>query len=165
MILPKSTFFTALRKAMALFAAFSFLFSDIAFAESSKASQNASRITTDPEKIIIPRECGLIKARYTANNSKRLIIHIQDAHCNYEAQSNIIRILECLIKNDGLKLVSVEGADGFIDTSWFKAFPDADIRKEVADYFMKKGEITGPEFLSITSDLPIKLFGAETREY
>lgn len=157
------------KKVISLLVAVSFIFSNVAFADISKQSpqeaKKAAQITTDPDKIVIPHDYGIVKAKYVAKDSRRLIIHIQDAHCNYEAQSNIIKILECLIKNDGLGLISVEGADGFIDTSWFKAFPDADIRKEVADYFMKKGEITGPEFLSITSDYPIKLFGAETRSY
>ena len=158
-----------IKKTLALLVALSFVFSNIVFADVPKnANPDAKKraeITVDPEKIIVPRDYGLVKSRYTAKDSKKLVIHIQDAHCNYEAQSNIIKILECLIKNDGLGLISVEGADGFIDTSWFKAFPDAEIRKEVADYFMKKGEITGPEFLSITSDYPVKLFGAETRSY
>ncbi|MFA5499446.1 MAG: hypothetical protein WC404_00025 [Candidatus Omnitrophota bacterium] len=160
---------TRFKKVISLLVVVSFVFSNIAFADIPKQSpqeaKKAAQITTDPEKIVIPHDYGIVKSRYTSKDSRRLVIHIQDAHCNYEAQSNIIKILECLIKNDGLGLISVEGADGFIDTSWFKAFPDADIRKEVADYFMKKGEITGPEFLSITSDYPIKLFGAETRSY
>lgn len=158
-----------IKKTIAMLVALSFLFSNIVFADTPKNTgldaKKQTEVIVDPERIVVPRDYGLIKSRHTAKDSKKLVIHIQDAHCNYEAQSNIIKILECLIKNDGLGLISVEGADGFIDTSWFKAFPDADIRKEVADYFMKKGEITGPEFLSITSDYPIKLFGAETRSY
>ena len=147
-----------------------FLISNVSFALS--APSEAEKVTlarheeavASPDKVVIQRDFGLIKSKFTGNKRK-LIVHIQDAHCNYEAQSNIINILEGLIKNYGLSLVSVEGADGIIDTSWFKAFPDEDVRKEVATYFMKKGEITGPEFLSITSNYPIKLFGAETRAY
>ena len=127
-------------------------------------SSSADASIINPDKIVIPREFGLVKSKFTGT-SDRLIVHIQDAHCNYEAQSNIAKILENLVKNYNVTFVSVEGADGAIDTSWFKAFPDEEVRKEVADYFMKKGEITGPEFLSITTDYPIKLFGAETRSY
>lgn len=154
-------------KMVSLFVIQSFILSNIAFAAPENkpvTSTTQSEITTDPNKIVIPTDSGLIKSKFTGK-SDRIIIHIQDAHCNYEAQTNISKILENLIKNYGLSLVSVEGADGFIDTSWFKAFPDDDVRKEVATYFMKKGEITGPEFLSITTDYPIKLFGAETRSY
>lgn len=168
-LFPTRNLFT---KSISLLISITFLFSNIAFAEisapdivtSQDNTQKEQTIVTDPEKIVIPRDFGLVKSTYTGKENK-LVINIQDAHCNYEAQTNITKILENLVKFDGLNLISVEGADGFIDTSWFKSFPDAEIRKEVADYFMKKGEITGPEFLSITTDLPIKLFGAETRAY
>ncbi|MFC1644146.1 hypothetical protein ACFL5C_02345, partial [Candidatus Omnitrophota bacterium] len=62
-------------------------------------------------------------------------------------------------------MISVEGAEGLVDTAWFRAFPDVEIRKEVATYFMKKGELTGAEFFSIISDYSGTIFGAETREY
>ncbi|HID26469.1 MAG TPA: hypothetical protein EYP22_01275, partial [Methanosarcinales archaeon] len=114
------------------------------------------------EDIGIPKDIGTIKDRYKGKDP-RFIIHIQDAHCNYEAQKNISRIVETLYKDYNINLISVEGADGYVDTSWFKAFPDVEIRREVADYFMKKGEITGVEFLSITEDYPIKIYGAENK--
>lgn len=169
MILPNLSTKTIFRKTTALLVALSFAFSNVVFADITKntAPDETSKqieVVSDPAKIVVPRDYGLVKSIFTGKD-KRLIIHIQDAHCNFEAQSNITKILENLIKNYGLTLVSVEGADGFIDTSWFKAFPDEEVRKEVAAYFMKKGEITGPEFLSITTDYPIKLFGAETRSY
>ncbi|MFH0764513.1 MAG: sugar phosphate nucleotidyltransferase [Candidatus Omnitrophota bacterium] len=155
------------RKTISVFVIFTFLFSNVAFAVPAKSNielaGNNETVTT-PESIVVPRDFGLVKSKFNGNSGK-LIVHIQDAHCNYEAQSNIVKILEGLVKNYSFGLVAVEGADGFIDTSWFKAFPDDEVRKEVADYFMKKGEITGPEFLSITTNLPFKLFGAETRSY
>ncbi|MBU0605882.1 MAG: hypothetical protein KKH77_06300, partial [Candidatus Omnitrophica bacterium] len=135
-----------------------------ATSDNPTTSPTTKDITANPDGIVISRDCGIVKSKYTGKSGK-LIVHIQDAHCNYEAQTNIAKIIEGLVKNNGLSFVSVEGADGIIDTSWFKAFPDAEVRKEVANYFMKKGEITGPEFLSITTDYPIKLYGAETREY
>lgn len=148
------------RKTISVFVILTFLLSNIAFALPAKSNielpKNNETIAT-PDSVVVPRDFGLVKSKFNGNSGK-LIIHIQDAHCNYEAQSNIVKILEGLIKNYSLGLVSVEGADGFIDTSWFKAFPDDEVRKEVADYFMKKGEITGPEFLSITTNLPFKLF-------
>ena len=116
------------------------------------------------EDISVPKDIGSVKSRYSGKDSKT-VIHLQDAHCNYEAQQNISKILEHLIKNYNINFVAVEGADGVVDTSWFRAFPDAEIRKEVADYFMKKGEITGAEFLSITSDQSFTIYGAEDRKY
>ncbi|MFA5147200.1 MAG: hypothetical protein WC515_07490 [Candidatus Omnitrophota bacterium] len=164
MVARQCTFFV---RCISSFVAMTFLVSNVVFAAPQDAASSVGKeqeIITNPEKVVIPREFGLVKSKFIGNSGK-LVVHIQDAHCNYEAQSNIAKILENLIKNYGLSLVSVEGADGFVDTSWFKAFPDEEVRREVAAYFMKKGEITGPEFLSITTDYPIKLFGAETRSY
>jgi len=145
-----------------------FLFHNTGFAAVDKA---VSVSDTDPSTrkvtihdIGLPKDIGSVKSRHEGGGRK-LVVHIQDAHCNYEAQSNIANILEHFIKNYDIKFVAVEGADGIVDTSWFKEFPDAEIRNEVADYFMKKGEITGAEFLSITSDYPFAIYGAEDKKY
>ena len=116
------------------------------------------------EDIGIAIDAGTIKSKFSGDTGK-VIVHIQDAHCNFEAQSNINKMLDQLTKECGINLISVEGAEGLVDTAWFKAFPDAEIRKEVATYFMKKGEITGAEFFSINSDYSGTIFGAETKDY
>jgi len=118
---------------------------------------------TDPEKIIIAENIGRVKEIFKGQDGK-LIINIQDAHCNFEAQTNISQILDVLVKN-GLRIVALEGSSGEIDPSLFTTFPDEDIRKEVAAYFMKKGEINGAEYLAITSKNPPQLYGVETKEY
>lgn len=144
-----------------------FVFCNVAFAIVEEAPPAPEENKATPgiliEDISIPKDIGSVKTKYKGKAGK-LIIHIQDAHCNYEAQTNISKMLKIFSKDHNVNLVSVEGADGVVDTAWFKAFPDAEIRREVADYFMKKGEITGAEFLSITEDYPIKLFGAENRK-
>jgi len=116
-----------------------------------------------PERIVIPKNIGTARESREGKNEK-LIIHIQDAHCNYEAQTNISRLLKDLSENYGVNLVSLEGADGDVSTEWFRAFPDAEARREAADYFVQKGELTGAEFFSITEDPSVKLVGAEDRE-
>jgi phosphomannomutase len=116
------------------------------------------------DDISVAIDSGSIRSKYDGNSGK-LIVHIQDAHCNFEAQSNISSILEQLSQESGIDMISVEGAEGKVDTAWFRAFPDAEIRREVATYFMKKGEITGAEYFSINSDYNGTIFGAETRDY
>jgi len=144
-----------------------FLFYNTSFASLDKTPQTLTKDVkfqkASIDDIGISKDIGSIKTKFKGKDSK-LLIHIQDAHCNYEAQTNISKILESLSKDYNINVISVEGADGFIDTAWFKSFPDAEIRREVADYFMKKGEITGAEFLSITKDYPVKLYGAEDRD-
>ena len=157
-----------LLKTISLILVFSFSFcnASIAAVEKSEDAQAVAeakgKITV--EDIGIAIDSGTVKNTYKGRSDK-IIVHIQDAHCNYEAQSNINRILDQLWQDYGVKMISVEGAEGIVDTTWFKAFPDAEIRKEVADYFMKKGEITGAEFFSINTDYDGTIYGAEEREY
>lgn len=114
-------------------------------------------------KISIPEEIGLIKEVSIPDESKidELIIYIQDAHCLYEAQMNICKIVKTMVENYGVKLINVEGTAGLIDTKPFSAFNDRKVKLDFADYFMKQGKITGPEYLSITSDLEFTIFGIE----
>ncbi|MGB3112318.1 MAG: hypothetical protein WBB84_05020, partial [Candidatus Omnitrophota bacterium] len=155
-------------KTISLFLVLTFSVYNVSFAAKEDAEnvpvveEIQKEITVDDIGIAI--DAGMVKSKYKGETDK-IIVHIQDAHCNYEAQSNINRILDQLTKEAGVNMISVEGAEGIVDTSWFKAFPDPEIRKEVADYFMKKGEITGAEFFSINSDYEGTIFGAEEREY
>ncbi|MCM8781710.1 MAG: hypothetical protein NC828_01445, partial [Candidatus Omnitrophica bacterium] len=136
---------------------------DITLIETAFATSSPFPVT-DPEKIIIPSNIGTIKEVFKGGNDK-LIINIQDAHCNFEAQTNISHILDILAKESGLKFVALEGSTGEIDPSLFTTFPDEEIKKEVAAYFLKKGEICGAEYLAITSKTPPRLYGVETKEH
>ena len=113
--------------------------------------------------INIPEEFGIVKDSYKGVGDK-LIVHIQDAHCNYEAQTNIYQMIKIMSEKNNLRLITVEGSEGVIDTTPFASFPDQKIKTEVAEYFMKKGRITGPEYLCITGDVKFDLFGIENRE-
>ena len=59
----------------------------------SKVEKSALAINS----LAIPRDYGTIKERSNGTNGK-LVLYIQDAHCNYEAQANIAKILDNLIK-------------------------------------------------------------------
>jgi hypothetical protein len=133
----------------------------------SKASidgvRGISRRACKISEVQIPEDLGLVKDSYKGAGDK-LVVHIQDAHCNYEAQTNIYKMIELLVEKNKLKLLAVEGSEGVIDTGTFSSFPDQKIKKEVADYFMKKGRITGPEYLCIIGENKLDLFGIEKKE-
>ncbi len=159
---------TLLFKLATFFVLFTFSFYSIGYTvpENKVTAPEVQEITDKltVEDIGVALDYGIVKEKFEGKTDK-IIIHIQDAHCNYEAQHNINKMLDQLHTECGVDVISVEGAEGLVDTSWFRAFPDAEIRKEVADYFMKKGEITGTEFYSITSNYNGTIFGAETRDY
>ena len=62
----------------------------------------------NPLKIKIPEQYGVIIESHRGSNNK-LIVHIQDAHANYEGQMNLANIIEALVKDYDLNLILVEG--------------------------------------------------------
>jgi len=113
-------------------------------------------------EFVVPGSLGRIKELYKGNTDK-VIVYIQDAHFNYEAQNNIMNILDLLVVDYGLKVAGIEGAGGVIETDYFASFPEDDIRGQAADMFMREGHLSGPENLVINKGMeyPLRLFGIE----
>ncbi len=125
-------------------------------------TNSAQDFLADLNRISIPSEIGVVKSAFQGAQD-RLVVHIQDAHVNEEAQRNIARIIEYIAKTKGGRLVAVEGASGELDTALYAAFPDAKAREVVADYYLREGILTGPEHIAITKFPQLKLFGAEEK--
>jgi hypothetical protein len=115
-----------------------------------------------PMAVNIPEGAGHIVGCYTAPAEKaRIIIHIQDIHTNYEAQKNLSRILETLVRDNQLKLIMVEGGWGDVSLSYLRAYASHSRREEVAEEYLREGKISGEEYLDIISDYNIQLEGIE----
>lgn len=116
----------------------------------------------------IPDDLGRVKEVFEDHGlfsySGQAIIHIQDAHCNYEAQKNMAHILEYFIKEHGLRLIMVEGGSGDVSLSFLRSRSDKRKREEVAEKYLRKGEISGEEYLDIVSDYDMELYGIEDEE-
>ncbi|MBN1595562.1 hypothetical protein JW933_06515, partial [candidate division FCPU426 bacterium] len=110
----------------------------------------------------LPDKLGKISRGFQGNQT--LVIHIQDLHCHYEVQKNIAGIIAHLAEAYRLRLVGEEGAFATVNTSKFSTFPDAKVRREVADFFVREGKLTGAEFYAGTGKHPIHLVGIETPE-
>jgi len=115
-----------------------------------------------PGEIKIPSEYGRITERFAGGGDK-LVIHVQDAHTNYEAQKNAAGMLEDLINKYGLYLILVEGGSRDVSLNYYREQYPLEERKKMAEESLKKGEIAGEEYLNIASDYPIKLQGIEDR--
>ncbi|MFH1259645.1 MAG: hypothetical protein ABII74_07555 [Elusimicrobiota bacterium] len=122
--------------------------------------------TTDPNRIHVDPKFASVKEIWTPLNGKsdKLIVYIQDAHCNYEAQKNSARILESLINNYGLKLVLVEGAVGNANLSYLRKSATQEKRIEVAERYLRDGKIAGEEYLDLISDYNFKIEGVENED-
>ena len=111
----------------------------------------------------LPDSYGTIKSTFKGNRDT-IVLAIQDAHINEEAQRNIANILRYFSEKYQLGLVSLEGASGELYTELFSFFPDKEARRNVADYFLKEGRLTGPEYLAIVEKPAMMLYGVEDKD-
>ncbi len=110
--------------------------------------------------LTLPGKLGMINQGFQGNG--KMVVHIQDLHCNYEVQMNIARIIHVLAEEHGLGLVGKEGAFHTVNTTKISTFPVKKVRKEVSDYFVKQGKLTGAEYYAANGEYPIRLEGIET---
>jgi hypothetical protein len=95
---------------------------------------------------------------------RRVLIHIQDLHEVEEAQRNTAAVLEQLASSLGGKkglLVGLEGASGGFRTADFRALASPPILRESAHRLLKAGLLSGPEYFSLKTEHPVRLWGAE----
>ncbi|MFZ2385302.1 MAG: hypothetical protein WBE75_03755 [Candidatus Omnitrophota bacterium] len=124
--------------------------------------------TIPAKNINIPAQYGIVKEVYDAPSGlaqgRPVIIHIQDAHCNYEAQKNMAQLLAQLVESYKLHLIMVEGGSGDVNISFLRGYSDKKARQEVADKYLKEGKLSGEEYLDIISDYDIDLYGIDDDE-
>jgi hypothetical protein len=142
---------------------------------SSDPLESSSKNFNLQGRLAIPNELGVIQKSWNdgSNASQPWVIHIQDLHVDYEAQKNVAAILKAihffLKSQDPAEiekelLVAVEGASGKIDPTFFSSFPNAEVRQNTADYFLRKAGFTGPEFFSVLyPDWKLEIFGIEDK--
>lgn len=92
------------------------------------------------------------------------IVHIQDAHGIEEAQRNIAAMIGLLTQEPGIRLVGLEGAAGPFSLDPYRDFPTPAMTKDVAEFFLKKGLIAGPEYAGLTLPQSPIFFGAENND-
>ncbi|MCK5242100.1 hypothetical protein KAR34_06600 [bacterium] len=124
---------------------------------------NLRAIIFNQQSVIIPKKIGSVN--HAHQGDERLVVHIQDLHCNYEVQKNIANLIHLLAEKHGLRLVSIEGASLPIDPSKIRTFPIATIREEVSDYFVRQGKLSGAEYYAATGKYPVLLEGIENAEH
>gem|GEM_PF-5775634 len=120
-------------------------------------------------QVSIPSDMGEVRAFYRAPGSARFVVHIQDAHGNYEAQQNIRNLLAHLSDRYRFNLVFKEGANVKLDPSLFHFFEDRALDLKVADLLMRHGEFSGAEMFLLeksvaSKEAPVEMLGMENAE-
>lgn len=116
----------------------------------------------DPFKITIPEQYGTIIDSYKGTNGS-LIIHIQDAHVNYEAQKNIAGILEELAKSHKVSLILREGGSTAKDFTYLRNRGTPEARINACEKLLRNADITGVNYFNITTNYPVSMQGIEDR--
>lgn len=133
----------------------------VTFMWSSVVSPAAFGVTTLPtESPMVPSSIGRITGG-KLSDQKRLVVYIQDLHCNPEVQRNISNIINLLDTQYGVNRIFVEGApSGKLDTTLITSIPDEQIKMKIVENLLGHGLLTGAEHFSITRNRDI-LFGLE----
>lgn len=130
----------------------------------ASAASLAHAEPSSPSDITISPDLGYIVETHPATNpSAPLIIHIQEAHTNYDAQKHLAEILDSLVKQHQLKLILVEGGEGDVSLSYLRTYGPPENRKQVAEKYLKLGILSGEEYLDIVSDYPLIIWGVEQK--
>lgn len=114
--------------------------------------------------IFVPRELGQIAQVHEAvapHPSHKLLLVIQDAHVNYEAQKHLAEMLDRFVSLYGVKLVLVEGGEGDASLSYLRDLGSKATREKVADQYLRDGILSGEEYLDLTSDHALMLWGID----
>lgn len=113
----------------------------------------------------IPAELGFVVDRLEASDpSSPLIVHLQEAHANPDAQRHLVEMLRLLIDRHGLQLILVEGGDGDVGLERLRAYATPEIRRQVLDRYLAAGIVSAEEYLDVTTDRALTLWGVEQRE-
>ncbi len=123
-------------------------------------SSNNSVSSSTLRNFFIPEDLGQIKRSFQGKRDK-ILIHIQDAHANEEAQRHIAKIIDYFASEHGLKWVGLEGAEGELYTELLSLFPDQDVRRSVSDYYLRQARMSGAEYEAIVERPELRLFGVE----
>ncbi|HXV27411.1 MAG TPA: hypothetical protein VD913_00450, partial [bacterium] len=92
----------------------------------------------------------------------RIIIHVQTAHGQYEAQKNIEAILDFLHQNYGIKLLLLEGGSHKLRPELFRFFPqDPELNSKILEALTREAQLTGAEAFLVKASGDIQGWGVE----
>lgn len=139
-------------------------FFTISISRSNLFAQDIPASSSDFNVFMISESYGTIRDSYFSPQSKGVIIHIQDLHCNYDAQISISNIIKELIDKYNLKLVTMEGNTNELDTAPYDIYVDERNKEEVGKYYLMIGEFNGPTYAHLITEGKFALWGVDDEE-
>lgn len=116
----------------------------------------------------LPESLGHVRDSWQSGRSpshkatkSQVIIHIQDAHCNYAAQQKIAEIISYLNREYGIDTINLEGGAEGYNLSIFTGIENSSVRDKVANDFVKEGLLNGAEYFAVNNPGKVALWGTE----
>jgi FMN phosphatase YigB (HAD superfamily) len=146
---------------------------------------SASATSGKAQELVIPPELGSISEAYFGNRmedeggrrtksqtssalrlppSDQFVVLIPDAHSIPDAQRSLEKLIEYLQENYGVSTVALEGAEGKLDPTLFRLFPNANQRDNVFEDYLASGELSGAAAASVLSPHKANYIGIEDWE-
>ncbi len=122
-------------------------------------SSDPASLSSDAEWKFL-KGLGRIESRFDGKRPG-LIIHLEDAHLQRDAQLNNAKIIMALSAHRGISTVGMEGAAGEILHQALSSYPSAEARRILGDYYLGEGTLNGPEYAALTGEPRLKLYGLE----
>jgi len=119
------------------------------------------------EEVSVNSSYGVIRDQWASDDQNtRHVIIIEDAHCNYEVQNNIMNMLKDFLADERSKLfVGVEGGlYGEIDTNTLRVMNDKKKDRDYVFQLLQEGKVCGVEYLHFIRGGDFTLFGVEDPE-
>ncbi len=113
-----------------------------------------------PVSLNISASLASIDDAYQAPAEELKVVLIQDPHTNVSGQIHIAGAIEKILDQQKINIVFLEGGDGDASFNDLKGAP-ADERRVTGLSFLKKGELSGAEYLNLVSEKDFTLWGAE----
>lgn len=123
------------------------------------------------QSIHIPSEIATLEEVYEAPSADaKVVLHIQDAHANYEAQIRTKELLTYLHKQYGFKIIFAEGAAEELDPKYLQLTADKKRNADLIDELARDGELSGAELYLLENRkemraLPIEEIPAYRKNY
>ncbi len=95
------------------------------------------------------------------DSSQRTVILIQDAHAVNDAQNKIQQIIAHLQTHHYADVLLVEGAQGRLDPTILRNYPDKNVKQRVINEYLERAELAGVESAAVLNDTLGRFEGAE----
>ncbi len=149
------------KKPIAFFTFLLFTMNTFAYAapEISLSSLKAKDNILLPLNIQIPETLGVVEEEILGSGP--IVIHIEDAHADYQAQKNIQAIIEHLEKTQDFNQLFLEGGAGELTPESFHFFEEHSLNQKVVDDLMQQGLFSGAEAFLVDNTETAQGFGIE----